>query len=110
MLFVSGSIFLIIYTYLMMQNAFSVTWVLTKYFFTGYCFEMPDAKSGLDHASTYVPSWYSLNWKKVPSNAKISVIEHNTINNFLWNQINKDFWYFSYLVVEYHVRISTIKE
>lgn len=52
---------------------------------------MPDAKSGLDHASTYVPSWYSLNWKKVPSNAKISVIEHNTINMFLWNQIEKDY-------------------
>ena len=35
-------------------------------FFTGYCFKMPDAKSGLDHASTYVPSWYSLNKKKFP--------------------------------------------
>ena len=56
--------------------------------FTGYCFEMPDAKSGLDHASTYVPSWYSLNKKMFPV-MQISVIEHNTISIFLWNQIHK---------------------
>lgn len=32
---------------------------------------MPDAKSGLVHASTYVPSWYGIVETKVPSNANI---------------------------------------
>ena len=66
--------------------------------FTGYCFEMPDAKSGLDHASTYVPSWYSLNKKMFPV-MQISVIEHNTISIFLWNSGG-----------EYYGRISTIRQ
>ena len=74
--------------------------------FTGYCFKMPDAKSGLDHASTYVPSWYSLNKKMFPV-MQISVIEHNTINIFVWNQIQKCY---SNSGGEYYGRISTIRE